>query len=1084
MKLDEAKRLIGDLFDHQYDPEKYHYFLKSLLKSVEEKPFSRSGNLIPTQFRDFVSKFDRIGKFTDTEGQVIDLLVVRLHRNHSVEWARSTQRNFIRWYLNGSMGDVLKDAALVAFYSENNPEWRFSFIKMQYSLEKKKDELTPAKRYSFLLGERGKSHTAQRQLVGLLKNNESPTLDDIEDAFNIEAITEEFFKEYKRLVFDIAESVEKLFKTDKNIAREFDQKQINVLDFSKKLLGQIVFLYFLQRKGWLGLKGNQSYGEGDRSFLRSLFQMAKPGENFFNDYLEFLFYDALSRKRVTDTYSRFNCRIPFLNGGLFDPINFYDWDKTDILIPNNFFSNTDENDTGDIGTGILDVFDRFNFTVNEDEPLEKEVAVDPEMLGKVFERMLEVTERKSKGAFYTPREEVHYMSQESLIHYLSSALEGKVPLHDIEIFIKHAENIIDKDAAILEGRLTETNNKFNLPNSILKHAKLIDDKLRDVRVCDPAVGSGAFPVAVMMEIVKARSILHKIMFPGKEPNHYEFKNHAIHHCLYGVDIDSSAVEICKLRLWLSLIVDEQRIDVIDPLPNLDYKIVRGNSLINLPNDVFPDQALQRELDQLKGNFYDETDKKSKQQLKVDIDSKIKKLLRSAAEFTNYPITFDFNLFFHEVFNEKGGFDIIIGNPPYVPGKNLSISQKSVLKKIFQYHSGKFDLYLAFIERSLSLKSKEGSIILIIPNTFLVNENATLLRRHLIEYKMVIKIRTFVDPVFDADVENIIIHISKNQNTLISCFDDYGKQFDQLSIDDIRKDSFYRLQITSSLEDRILLDKIEHSTLELGNITDMCIGIQLGGAGDSKLFKNRFISKEPKNDHYKPVLDGKEFVPFKTSWSGNYVYYGNWLHRKRNEKYFINPKLIIRQIGNTPIINIDLKGYYTLNTIYNVITLNSNYPLKVLFAIINSKVIKYYWSKKFSDSKTLFPKIKKSQLVKIPIKINIPIQLNKMLETTIDFLLFLKSNSFDDKYFKLFEQLTDSLIMELYFNNQIKSAGCEILKHLTGPTPITEAMTDDEKMRIITQTYNELSNPAHPVAQNLKRMDEIEEVRIIKGLDQP
>jgi len=362
---------------------------------------------------------ERIGKFEDEEGNIIDILIVELNREHSIEYARTSQRNFIRWYLNGSRGGEYKDAALVAFYTQKSPDWRFSFIKMQYSLTKGKDEFTPAKRSSFLVGEKGKSHTAQQQLINLLKNDYPPYLSDLEEAFNIEAVSDEFYEKYKAQLFNLKDELDKIVAKNNIIETEFEQKNIDTLNFAKKLLGQIVFLYFLQKKGWLGLQEGQSYGEGKRNFMRNLFEQAKTkGKNYFNDYLEFLFYGALSKKRTTDFYEKFNCRIPFLNGGLFDPINFYNWqDPTlDIPLPNELFSNKSDED--EEGTGILDIFDLYNFTVKEDEPLETEVAIDPEMLGKVFERMLEVKERKSKGAFYTPREIVHYMAQQSLLYHL------------------------------------------------------------------------------------------------------------------------------------------------------------------------------------------------------------------------------------------------------------------------------------------------------------------------------------------------------------------------------------------------------------------------------------------------------------------------------------------------------------------------------------------------------------------------------------------------------------------------------------------------------------------------------------------
>jgi len=316
--------------------------------------------------------------------------------------------------------------------------------------------------------------------------------------------------------------------------------------------------------------------------LRLLFEGKLAGyDNFFNDILEPLFYEALAveRKANGDYYSRFKCKIPFLNGGLFDPLNNYDWVHTDILIPDELFSNKKKTKQGDIGTGILDVFDRYNFTVKEDEPLEKEVAVDPEMLGKVFENLLEVKDRKSKGTYYTPREIVHYMCQESLINYLATELKEHVKREDIEILIKHGEAALENDALVSGQGEEKGRYKYKLPKSIREHNELIDRKLADIKVCDPAVGSGAFLVGMMSEVVKTRSVLARLNNPDEEPDIYKFKRDAIQDSLYGVDIDLGAVEIAKLRLWLSLIVDEDDYKHIKPLPNLDYKIMQGNSLL-------------------------------------------------------------------------------------------------------------------------------------------------------------------------------------------------------------------------------------------------------------------------------------------------------------------------------------------------------------------------------------------------------------------------------------------------------------------------------------------------------------------------
>src|SRR5439155_3936678 len=407
-----------------------------------------------------------------------------------------------------------------------------------------------------------------------------PTLAQLEDAFSVEAVTKEFFNQYAALFGDVNAALEKLAAKDKTIGDEFKRKHVSTVDFAKKLMGQIVFLYFLQKKGWLGVEKGTDWGTGPHDFLRRLADRKYGSyDNFFNDILEPLFYDTLATDRGHEAWCKiFKCRIPFLNGGLFEPLADYNWRKTDINLPNKLFTNTERNEAGDIGTGILDVFDRYNFTVNEAEPLEKEVAIDPEMLGKVFENLIEENRRKGLGAYYTPREIVHYMCQQSLINYLDTRLNREketIPRADIETFVRLGEQISHYEAV-------KTRYAVKMPKNIEQHARKIDETLAEITICDPAVGSGAFPVGMMTEIVRARGALTPYFNDVQERTPYHFKRHAIQNCLYGVDIDAGAVEIAKLRLWLSLVVDEEDVKQVKPLPNLDYKVMVGDSLLGFP----------------------------------------------------------------------------------------------------------------------------------------------------------------------------------------------------------------------------------------------------------------------------------------------------------------------------------------------------------------------------------------------------------------------------------------------------------------------------------------------------------------------
>lgn len=587
MQTDAARKLIKETFEKPFDKQQFSTFIKNLLNHVEEAPFTYRGNYIYDDFKDKVESLERIGKYNDQEGSKADILIVHLKRATSLDRARTAQRQFVAKYLKGGRGGEMKDAALVAFVSPDEEDWRFSFVKMEYKIEttdkgriKAKEEFTPAKRYSFIVGKNENSHTAQSQLLPILEDTDnSPTLKDLESRFSVEKVTKEFFEKYRELFLEIKEALDKLVKKDKEIKLDFESKGVETASFSKKLLGQVVFLYFLQKKGWFGVGKRNAWGTGSKKFLRELFEK-KYGNynNFFNDLLEPLFYNTLAVERPEDYSDKFDCRVPFLNGGLFDPLGNYNWQSTDILLPNELFSNRVKTKQGDIGTGILDVFDRYNFTVKEDEPLEKEVAVDPEMLGKVFENLLEVKDRKSKGTYYTPREIVHYMCQESLINYLTTELESIVSQNEIETLVKHGESAVDNDIQVLEKGRETYDYSFKLPDSIRENADEINEKLRDIKVCDPAVGSGAFLVGMMTEIVRTSSVLTEFLAKSKRLSAYDMKRYAIQNSLYGVDIDPGAVEIAKLRLWLSMIVDEDDYRQIKPLPNLDYKIMQGNSL--------------------------------------------------------------------------------------------------------------------------------------------------------------------------------------------------------------------------------------------------------------------------------------------------------------------------------------------------------------------------------------------------------------------------------------------------------------------------------------------------------------------------
>jgi hypothetical protein len=352
------------------------------------------------------------------------------------------------------------------------------------------------------------------------------------------------------------------------------------------------------------------------------------------------------------------------------------------------------------------------------------------------------------------------MCQQSLINYLTTELEGKVSKEDTETLVKHGEHLGENETTV-EAKGKETSTYFyKLPESIRQNAKLIDEKLINIKVCDPAIGSGAFPVGMMGEIVKTRNVLSAYL-KNKDRTVYNFKRECIEKSLYGVDIDSSAVEIAKLRLWLSLVVEEDDIKQIKPLPNLDYKIICGDSLLSVEKDLF-NSHLFSELERLKPLLFNEIAPAKKHQYKKQIDELIRQITCGHKEF-------DFEVYFSEVFHEKGGFDFVIANPPYIgyneaakQGQQLfkSIKNKSIFLNNycgFNLHSvpgnpkkyaPKPNLYAFFIAKGISLVKKNGVFCYIIPQTLLVAGDLDVLRYQISNKLTVNKIMTFVDNVFE------------------------------------------------------------------------------------------------------------------------------------------------------------------------------------------------------------------------------------------------------------------------------------------------------------------------------------------------
>lgn len=1118
MDKKQSRNIVKETLQNPFDKEKFVYFAKNLLNKIDESKNFHAHGYIPEASKDYVKTYERIATYTDPGGNKIDILIVYLQKETSLERARTSQRNFVAHYLKDRNQ---KDAGLVAFVSPDSADWRFSLVKMDYKFEeskggkiKVKEEFTPARRWSFLVGANENSHTAQSRLAPIVEDDQNyPTLKQLEDAFNIEKVTKEFFEKYRDLFLRTNETLIEIVKNNPALKKDFQDKNVDFASFSKKLLGQIVFLYFLQKKGWFGVPMDKTWGEGDKKFLRTLFQKSQAeNKNYFNYYLEPLFYEALAKERDDDFYSRFECKIPFLNGGLFDPISNYDWVNTIINLPDDLFSNERKTKEGDIGDGILDFFDRYNFTVKEDEPLEKEVAVDPEMLGKVFENLLEVKDRKSKGTYYTPREIVHYMCQQSLINYL---------LTETGVDQKRIEQIVKQDFLLTkEDYLKWKKYKEQPENKVLvlwegEWAKL-DKALENIKVVDPACGSGAFLVGMLQEIVKARKLLQS--FSDQKENIYSLKEKAIKNNIYGVDIDPGAVEIAKLRLWLSLVVDESDIRKINPLPNLDYKIMQGNSLleefegVNLfdekiistvdfskekrveelkirqnelsgeyirlhqtnklsdtikfkinselkkiagelkqgdkketarkqDNGLFDSYSEAKRkaelLQKLHKEFFETTQKTRKKNLKNQIEklewelieatlkeqnknSELKKL----EEFkkSNTKPFFLWKLHFADVFQEKGGFDIAIANPPYFPITNLQKNIKDLLFKnnseIAGSFAGKIDIYSFFILKSLkNLIKKEGYISYIIPKTLLSNMSFSGLREFIMrtyKIKAIVDLEKVFSSVTGTMTYLLIFIENKNPEKV------YDLKISEMNMDGQIKSTSISIENLKSLpfniwvlsrEKLLLLSKLGKNSALLKDNYITKNGVC---TGDNK----KLISKNKENDFYKKIIVAKDISKYHLKKASHFVCYKpRLLHRPREIEIFKGPKIVSQMIRGLNTVDrlicaIDYSDNLSLNSV-NIIRKKYNESMEFLLGIINSKLINYYFASLIVDVniKTIYLDIVPIKIDNIAIKKNIENYVNKILAIT-------ESKDYLDDFEKQVkvqdcECQIDKLVYELY-----------------------------------------------------------------------
>ena len=943
---------------------------------------------------------------------VFDLTVsnhVQMERN------RVTIQQLVRRIMS-----TYSSAFMVFHYDDSERwDWRFTFC----SKKGNNHESTDSKRYTFLLGPNQSCRTAAENFNKLAGKRGEIELDDIVKAFDVESLSKEFFEKYKmqygRFVGHVigkeyvdkgdgkGEWREKEGLTPSELFYGLHEDEKMVRDYVKKLLGRIVFLHFLQKKGWLG-STDEEWANGPSDFMHQLFENASADqqENFLDDILEPLFScldtPLNQRREIFDTKvdGLRSVRVPFL-GGLFERT---EEDKEISIFPSGLFAD------------FFKFLSEYNFTIDENDPNDAQVGVDPEMLGRIFENLLE--DNKDKGAFYTPKEIVQYMCRESLIAYLQTNVTDLPTREALRQFVT------SHDVAVLGGR-----------DSAL--AQNVSQCLKKVKICDPAIGSGAFPMGLLNELFLCRGAIEDFS------NAADIKRHIIQQNIYGVDIEKGAVEIARLRFWLSLITDADKPDV---LPNMDFKIMQGNSLLEQYKSFDLSHIMDTKIEILGGHqfnmfetqidviraevkdaikrYYSEQNHDVRRTMRESIQQKIQQQI--AIQGINVDISdikdiaandqfFLWHTWFSDVFEENKGFDIVIGNPPY---KIIGETEKNLLSQKCYIMAGHVDLYEIFIQQGIDLLRTLGIMVYINPNTLFSNLNSKDLRKKIIADYGLRMIDNFKMDVFsEPTVHTCIMHYSKGEKFkeiavrkgIESIEGLLQKEDFSLNVQDIEVTDNYTFDVTVDDTARSIFKK----TSKFTKLGDLCYLRQCIKTGNDKVYVCK--SEIPMSAPWKKTLRGKGIERYSIKEDDLYLKYGNWLARNwANTTFYERSKIAIREAGNRITACLDSENRYFLSSIFAIYPKEeyTENTLKYLLGVLNSRFATYYIRKiAFELTAGAFTKMRCNQLARLPIPMGDMLILQPVI-TLVDRILSTKElNPQADT--SALEAEIDHLVYDLY-----------------------------------------------------------------------
>lgn len=911
-------------------------------------------------------------------------------------------------------------------------------------------------------------------------------------------------------------------------------------------------------------------------------------------------------------------RVPFLNGGLFDCLDSEDKNgkimyldgfsrnlKKQAQVPDElFFSQEktidlsavydDKKKKNEKVKGLFEIFNHYKFTITENTPIEEEVALDPELLGRVFENLLasynpetKTTARKQTGSFYTPREIVNYMVDESLKAYLKQKLETEAGMkpEDAEVGLEFLLGYNEKEHLFDEEQ-----------TSVLINA------IDNCEILDPACGSGAFPMGILHKLVH---ILHKLdpqnklweerqikkvdnlikeagnindsairdkiiedlevnkkdieeSFSNNELD-YGRKLYLIENCIYGVDIQPIATQISKLRFFISLIVD-QKVNKnkdnfgIRPLPNLETKFVAANTLIGIDKpktqgSFFDNQKvkeLEEKLKDVRHRLFSAKTPATKrklreedQKLREEMCSLLEKLMiqemqdqidnsREKKEIEYYTgliqkngekpeylseiikreeklnkFKNEFQSKNHEtahqlaawdpynqnasspffdpewMFGVTYGFDVVIGNPPYIEARKLEQVDVDYFRNKFLTAGNRVNTFAFFSEKGITLLSDKGVLTFIIHRNSIRSNDYNKLRKYILDNTSILNILSFKIGVFLNMMGEVAVLITKKtkakENHLVKiafCNDTIDND---IFYKVIRQQIFqhlpdYRFNIYLTKEIIILLDRIKENCNLLEQVAIITQGIIVG---DEK----KLITKSKLKSNYRPILRGKNISKYKLSFKNEFVNYypgTKVLTRGKTADLFEVPEKILTQhVSSRIIATLDTNQFYYLQTINGIISSDNQSPNKYLLALLNSSVLNFFYEFTFNMGAEFTTAVAIENLSRLPIR--------KLKSTSVFCFIveYILTTNVSSRSF--FERLIDAMVYELYFPDEIKATNAEVLKYLINLPELKDDWSDKKKLEVIEKIYIDLSDPKHPVSIAMEKQKMVPEVRIIEGL---